>query len=330
MMILYAKLRAASPIFSVSSSYPEPLVRSAIPNGTAPDAQMLYHSVRPRDVRCPVSRSGSHPCHPRLVPRCQVRPYRRDDGGARSCYYGGHRELRRSRTCLRGSMLLRLPRVVGCSTLRLSLGSGRWSLPSLMRTGTRCVPFRTLTKWRETACIVAVRGASSLPSRLRGSVVALADTLTPGSMGITYAGQRNRECYRRCRSRCHEGDDPRQHQCVVRTYRSQLHYTHGPSDTLQIGGVLRRLACAAHQPDMRGQGLVLAVEFASQRARARTTPPGTCPCSRRSRALSPRRACSPCRVCTRFIPALKISKENLAKGCRIFVKAVEVVVRAQG
>lgn len=87
--------------------------------------------------------------------------------------------------------------------------------------------------------------------------------------------------------------------------------------------------------DVRGQGLMVAVEFAS--------PKGTGPYDPLRNTSVPEKLSS--RVAKRcqekgmlilttsvyevirFIPALNITKEDLAKGCQIFAEAVEEVVK---
>ena len=87
--------------------------------------------------------------------------------------------------------------------------------------------------------------------------------------------------------------------------------------------------------DVRGQGLMVAVEFAS--------PTGTGPYdSFRNPSVPEKLASRVAKKCVekgllilttsvyeviRFIPALNISQEDLAKGCKIFAEAVEEVVR---
>ena len=87
--------------------------------------------------------------------------------------------------------------------------------------------------------------------------------------------------------------------------------------------------------DVRGQGLMVAVEFAS--------PTGTGPYdSFRNPSVPEKLASQVAKKCVekgllilttsvyeviRFIPALNISQEDLAKGCKIFAEAVEEVVR---
>ena len=87
--------------------------------------------------------------------------------------------------------------------------------------------------------------------------------------------------------------------------------------------------------DVRGQGLMVAVEFAS--------PTGTGPYdSFRNPSVPEKLASRVAKKCVekgmlllttsvyevvRFIPALNVSKEDLEKGCKIFAEAVEEVVR---
>ena len=87
--------------------------------------------------------------------------------------------------------------------------------------------------------------------------------------------------------------------------------------------------------DVRGQGLMVAVEFASPKGTGAYDP-------FRNESVPDKLASRVAKRCQekgllilttsvyeviRFIPALNITKEDLAKGCQIFAEAVEEVVK---
>lgn len=85
--------------------------------------------------------------------------------------------------------------------------------------------------------------------------------------------------------------------------------------------------------DVRGSGLMVAVEFASSTARH---DPSVVPSAPKNLASRVSKRClekgmmlltTSIYEVVRFIPPLNISQEDMSKGCQIFVEAVEEVVR---
>lgn len=152
----------------------------------------------------------------------------------------------------------------------------------------------------------------------------LTDKLTPGSMGGTYAGNAVS-----CAAACAVADVLKEENILENVN----------ARSAELFSALHDLradpAIAPCILDVRGKGLMVAVEFAS--------PTGTGPHDLFVKPNAPKslasRVAKRCQekgmlILTtsvyevlRFIPALNISKEDLAKGCQIFREAVEEVVR---
>ncbi|KAL7281440.1 hypothetical protein ACG7TL_004753 [Trametes sanguinea] len=152
----------------------------------------------------------------------------------------------------------------------------------------------------------------------------LTDKLKPGSMGGTYAGNAVA-----CAAAVAAADVMKEEKILdnVNARSKELF------DALNALRANPKLAPAIL--DVRGQGLMVAVEFAS--------PVGTGPYDPfRNPSVPEKLASRVAKKCVekgllilttsvyeviRFIPALNISKEDLAKGCQIFTEAVEEVVK---
>lgn len=150
------------------------------------------------------------------------------------------------------------------------------------------------------------------------------DKLKPGSLGGTYAGNAVS-----CAAAC----------AVADVFKEEHILDNVNARSKELFAALNAIrsdpTCSPHILDVRGQGLMAAIEFAS--------PTGTGPYDRFRRADAPkdlaRRVAKRCQekgmlILTtsvyeviRFIPALNISQEDLALGCRIFKEAMEEVVR---
>ncbi|TFY76719.1 hypothetical protein EWM64_g7292 [Hericium alpestre] len=151
----------------------------------------------------------------------------------------------------------------------------------------------------------------------------LTDKLKPGSMGGTYAGNAV--------------------SCAAAIAVADAFKTEGILENVQarskelfasLNALRENPAIKSNIIDVRGQGLMIAVEFASP-THSQYDPivKADAPKSLSSR-VSKRCLEKGMMLFTtsvyetiRFIPALNISKEDLAKGCAIFAEAVEEVVR---
>lgn len=152
----------------------------------------------------------------------------------------------------------------------------------------------------------------------------LTDKLNPGSMGGTYAGNAVA-----CAAAC----------AVLDVMKEEKVLDNVAARSAELFAALNALrsnpVVAPWILDVRGAGLMVAVEFAS--------PVGTGPFDKLIKPGAPEKLAS--RVAKRclekgllilttsvyevirFIPTLNISKEDLAKGCKIFAEAVEEVVK---
>ncbi|KAI0334989.1 hypothetical protein GY45DRAFT_1367027 [Cubamyces sp. BRFM 1775] len=152
----------------------------------------------------------------------------------------------------------------------------------------------------------------------------LTDKLKPGSMGGTYAGNAVA-----CAAAVAAADVMKEEK-ILDNVNARSKELFAALNELRANPKL-----APAILDVRGQGLMVAVEFAS--------PTGTGPYDAfRNEAVPEKLASRVAKRCVekgllilttsvyeviRFIPPLNISQEDLAKGCRIFAEAVEEVVR---
>ncbi|KAI0762114.1 pyridoxal phosphate-dependent transferase [Trametes elegans] len=152
----------------------------------------------------------------------------------------------------------------------------------------------------------------------------LTDKLKPGSMGGTYAGNAVA-----CAAAVAAADAMKEENILANVNARSAELFDA------LNALRANPALAPAILDVRGQGLMVAVEFAS--------PAGTgAHDAFRNGAVPEKLASRVARRCVekgllilttsvyeviRFIPALNISKEDLAKGCAIFAEAVEEVVR---
>ncbi|KAF8153311.1 acetylornithine aminotransferase [Crassisporium funariophilum] len=160
----------------------------------------------------------------------------------------------------------------------------------------------------------------------------LTDTLKPGSMGGTYAG--NAVC---CAAAVAVADVMREEN-IIKNVQTRSNELFSALNALRYNPALR-----PHILDVRGRGLMVGVEFASPSS-VGAEHDNAVPTSG-SVATVPHPKAMASRVAkkciekgmlllttsiyevVRFIPPLNISKEDLAKGCQIFGEAVRDVVR---
>ncbi|THH31334.1 hypothetical protein EUX98_g2840 [Antrodiella citrinella] len=147
----------------------------------------------------------------------------------------------------------------------------------------------------------------------------LSDKLKPSSMGGTYAGNA---------VACAAG------VATADAFKEENILENVNARSKELFGYLEPLRSSAAVLDIRGQGLMVAVEFASPTGTSIHDPlrNPSAPAKMASR-VSKRCQEKGMFILTtsayevvRFIPALNISKEDLKKGCDIFVEAVEEIV----
>ncbi|KAJ7104476.1 pyridoxal phosphate-dependent transferase [Mycena belliarum] len=134
----------------------------------------------------------------------------------------------------------------------------------------------------------------------------LTESLAPGSMGGTYAGNAVS-----CAAACAVADAMRE--------EGILENVNARSTELFAALEAVKRAHSAAVVDVRGRGLMLAVEFAGEGVAARVAKK----CVERGMII----LTTSVYEVIRFIPALNISAEDLAKGAKIFQEAVDEVLR---
>jgi len=179
---------------------------------------------------------------------------------------------------------------------------------------------------RPDIMIMAKGLANGFPLSAVVSRKELTDKLTPGSMGGTYAGNAVS-----CAAAC----------AVVDAMHEENILSNVNARSAELFSALNAIKTAhpTHILDVRGQGLMVAVEFASPAGPGAAHDAVAAP---KDAAVAAQMASRVAKKCiergmlilttsvyevVRFIPPLNISKEDLKKGSEIFREAVEEVVR---